>query len=245
MHEGHLLEPLLEAALGDVRGHLLRLALLDGELLANLQLFVDGSLVDGAFVEGNRGHGCRLHGDVLAHLTVHVTVEGHESTQAVTRVDVGHNGITGNLLVTAHLDALAEATHLVGDFLPHGHATRVGAAEQGILVGRGLGHSDVENALGEGHVVSVLGNEVRLTVERDDAAAIASLVGGGEHGTFTDFVVTTLGGDFLSLLAKDLNGLVEIAFGFNEGLLAVHHASSSLLAELVDVRSGNAHGLGM
>ena len=67
--------------------------------------------------------------------------------------------------------------HLVGDLLANRHSARVCAAEQGVLVRRSLSHGDVEDALGKGHVVRVLGHEVRLAVQGDDAAAVAVCIG--------------------------------------------------------------------
>ena len=44
-----------------------------------------------------------------------------------------------------------------------------------------------------------------------------------------------------ALLAKDDHGLLKVAFGFGQGLLAIHHGRSGFVAELFDLCCRNIH----
>jgi hypothetical protein len=58
-------------------------------------------------------------------------------------------------------------------------------------------------------------------------------VGGGAAGPLADVL--------RALDAQDLDGLVKVAAGLLEGLLAVHHAGAGELTQALDIRSGERH----
>src|SRR5690606_31774232 len=80
-------------------------------------------------------------------------------------------------------------------------------------------------------------------VDLDDGGGAA--VRGGSRGddALGGLALGALGGHLLALLTEDLDGLVEVAAGLLERLLAVHHADAGGLAEALDVLGGNSHGL--
>ena len=91
----------------------------------------------------------------------------------------------------------------------------------------------VGDLLGGGDEVLALGDEVGLALELDeDARGVGDQTGGR---LALGAALRRLGG---ALDAQDLDGLVEVAVGLVERLLAVHHAGAGLLAELLDVGSG-------
>src|SRR5690606_2252123 len=77
----------------------------------------------------------------------------------------------------------------------------------------------------------------------DDGARLLVRREGRNDETFVGLPLGTLRGDLLALLAEDLDGLVEVAVGFGEGLFAVHHADPRHLAEPLYVCCGNCHGI--
>ena len=91
---------------------------------------------------------------------------------------------------------------------------------------------DVEQALGELDEVGVLGDEVGLAVELEQRAVLADddAVGRGALEALAD----VLG----ALDAQELDGLVVVAVGLGQGLLAVHHAGAGGVAETLDVGCG-------
>ena len=40
---------------------------------------------------------------------------------------------------------------------------------------------------------------------------------------------------------QDVNGLIEVAIGLSEGLLGVHHAGASSVAQFLDLSSSDSH----
>ena len=99
-------------------------------------------------------------------------------------------------------------------------------------VGRLRLQRDVEQALGERDEVGVLGDEVGLAVELEQRAVLADddAVGRGALEALAD----VLG----ALDAQELDGLVVVAVGLGQGLLAVHHAGAGGVAETLDVGCG-------
>src|SRR4051794_17869490 len=117
-------------------------------------------------------------------------------------------------------ELLADAGGLALDQRRDGLAVDVGG-QQRVDVGRLLGQHDVEQPLGELDEVGVLGDEVGLAVQLEQRAVLAhdDAVRGGALEALAD----VLG----ALDAQELDGLVEVAVGLGERLLAVHHAGAS------------------
>jgi len=57
----------------------------------------------------------------------------------------------------------------------------------------------------------------------------------GENGTLGGLVVTTLGERGLTLLTKDFDCALEVAFSFGKGVFAVHHTGAGHVTELLDI----------
>src|SRR4030095_10132161 len=76
------------------------------------------------------------------------------------------------------------------------------------------------------------GDEVGLAVELEQrrAGVAHDAVRGGAAGPLADVL--------RALDAQELDGLVEVAVGLVERLLAVHHAGTGQIAELLHVRGG-------
>ena len=106
------------------------------------------------------------------------------------------------------------------------------ARSAGLLVDR-----DAQDLVGQRLEVGALGDEVGLAVELDQRAALGGdqAVGRVALGALAD----VLG----ALDAQELDGLVEVAVGLLERLLAVHHSGAGEVAELLDVGGGEVrHG---
>ena len=106
---------------------------------------------------------------------------------------------------------------------------RLGVGGLGLLGG-------VDDLLGELDEAVGLGDEVGLGVELDQRAAL-----GGDQAGRRGALGATLGGLGGTLDAEHLDGLVEVAVGFLEGLLGVHHPGAGGVAELLDIGSGDSH----
>ena len=124
---------------------------------------------------------------------------------------------------------------LVGDVLVEG-VTGVGLHSlEGGEVSRELGDGGVSDGSGEGLEIRGGGHEVGLATEADEDGL--SAFHAGKDGALGGFIVTALGEGGLALLAEDLDGALEVAFGLGEGflVLAIHHAGAGHVAQLLDV----------
>ena len=228
VHVGGVDTGLLE---GGVNGllDLLVLGLLDGDGLLGLEhLGGDGSLVD-----GDRVHGSDLHGDAAGDRSGDFLVEGDDGAELAVEVDIlGHErsleaGVVGeNVLLTG-------LAGLVGDVLVEGVTGGGLHSLEGGEVGRELGDGGVSDGSGEGLEIRGGSHEVGLATEADEDGL--SAFHAGKDGALGGFVVTALGKGGLALLAEDLDGALEVAFGLGEGLLAIHHAGAGHVAQLLDV----------
>ena len=96
-------------------------------------------------------------------------------------------------------------------------------------LGLGGGVGDLLRGLLE---LGVLGHEVGLGVDLDHGVA-----GDGDQ-TLEGIALGALAHVLRALDAQDLDGLLEVARGLVERLLAVEHPGAGLLAQLLDIRSG-------
>ena len=122
---------------------------------------------------------------------------------------------------------------LVGDVLVEGVTGGGLHSLEGGEVGRELGDGGVSDGSGEGLEIRGGGHEVGLATEADEDGL--SAFHAGKDGALGGFVVTALGKGGLALLAENLDGALEVAFGLGEGLLAIHHAGAGHVAQLLDV----------
>ena len=235
VHVGRVDAGLLE---GGVNGllDLLFLGLLDGDLLLVLKHL--GRAVRRG--DGDGVHGCDLHHDTLGEVCGDFLVEAHEGAElAVERVDVlDHEGSLHERIVCEHV-LLAGLAGLGLDGLGDGVAVRHLAGLQALDVGRAVRDRDVGDGVGQILEIGVAGDEVGLAAEADEDRLAAGHA--GLHRTLGSLAVGALGGHELTLLADDADGLLEVAFGFLKGLLAVHHAGGGHLPELHYICCSNCH----
>ena len=100
-------------------------------------------------------------------------------------------------------------------------------------------NSSVENLLSELDIVSVVSNEVCLTLEGDDSSETVTNL--SEYTTVCCLTVSTLCSDSLTLLTEDILSLIHIALSLCESLLYISKSCASHSAELLDGFHCNSH----
>ena len=154
-------------------------------------------------------------------------------------MDIGHGDTVHIEGEAADLDVLADDQDHLLLLLLHGAAIAEVGGHQGLQVGGlDLGHNS-GHALDEVHKLLVLAHEVGLGVDLDHHA----------HAVNHSGVSHALGGDAAGLLlrgsqaplAEDLHGLVHVALGLGQGLLAVHHAHAGHFAQGLYVFRSDRH----
>src|SRR6185369_8934282 len=239
--EHDILEVGVQPAVHDLADGLLRLALVAGNLLGDTALllhYVGRDLVQRGVERTHRGH---LLGQVLGHLGV-VLVELDEHAQGrrqgrVAAVQVARHVAALEPGEPAELQLLLQARAGLVDQLLDGGARAGLGGQQGQPVGdlggdRGL--RDLRGCLLE---QVGLRDEVRLAVQLDQHAGLGAVevghdqaVGRGAGGA----LVHVLG----ALKPKQLDRRLDVAVGFIECVLAVHHAGAGLLTEPLHVSGG-------
>ena len=104
----------------------------------------------------------------------------------------------------------------------------------GVLLGDDLG--ELGREAGE---LRVGADEVGLAGELEDGAGLAVIRDKGGNGALVGVAAGALDGLGDAHGAQDVDGLLEVALGLDEGLLALHHRGVGHLAELLDERGGN------
>src|SRR5262249_40162705 len=107
-----------------------------------------------------------------------------------------------------------------------------------LRVRRGDVHGDVTDELAE-----LLGarHEVGFAIHLEEHADLSFAMDVGSDRAFFRRAAGLLRGRGDALLAKVLDGLFEVARGFHERLLAVHHAGAGFLPELFYCGCGDFH----
>ena len=82
-----------------------------------------------------------------------------------------------------------------------------------------------------------------MSATRNNTDALLDSFDAGEDSTFGGLTVSALGSDELAFLADDVNSLLEVTFGLDEGLLAVHHTGAGHLTQFHYVLSSNFHNV--
>ena len=136
----------------------------------------------------------------------------------------------GNLLIEREFNLLADSGHAVVDAFRHGDATQL-EREQRLQVSRILLQGQIDDVLRETDEVGILGHEVGFTVQDGHDAGLAVGRNLGQHTTFGGRAVRPLVGDQLSFLTDNLDGLFRIAIGFDQRLLAIHHAGTGQFSQ--------------
>src|SRR5690606_217114 len=204
-------------------GDFLGIELQEDFLLFGNQLF--GNV--GRIQHGRIG-GCNVHGNVLGQFLV-TTLEDNQHANAVA-VQVGTNHFALYRGQAADVDVLAA---LGNQSLTGGLA----GSDQRSGVGKLLLEGFVQAVLDETLEVILQSQEVGLRVDFDDQATTTFHAHG--DGAF--------GGDVASLLgsldgtggAHVVDGLLDVAVGSNQSLLALHHALASALTQFFNQGCSN------
>ena len=157
-------------------------------------------------------------------------------------MDIAHTGVLGKADKAADLQVLTDGHDLFGHGLGHGQLSAgILAVHQGIHVGGIVVGHHLGDVLDEGHEGSALGAEVGLAVDLHQCAhavlhqSVRHALGGDAAGL--------LGGLGQALLTQILHGLVHIAVGLGQCLLAVHHTHASHLTQVLNISSSKSHFL--
>ena len=209
----------------------------------NSHFLVNVSLGNLSLVPVLGGHSSDLHSDVLAHLgdidvAFHSQVD--QNTVGAAGVNVSDGSVLGEADEAADLHVLANGHDLLLHDLGDGQGgVGVGAGLQsfhvsGVLIGNA--DSQVLNQIQEGFG---LGSEVGLGVDFDDNTN--TVHDGSVSNAFSSNAVSLLGSLGQALFTQPVNGLVHIAVGSLESLLAVHHADVGHFTESLNVLCGKSH----
>ena len=155
-------------------------------------------------------------------------------------MDIGHADALGEAGEAADLDVLADDQDHFLLLLEDGQVRAVIlAVHQSVQIGGSLGGHGGGHALDEVHKLLVLAHEVGFGVDlyhhahAVDHGGIGHALGGDAAGL--------LGGSGQALLPQVLHGLVHVAIGGGQGLLAVHHAHSGHFPQVLYVSSCKSH----
>ena len=111
--------------------------------------------------------------------------------------------------------------------------------EQRLDVGRGgRWRRAAAMRVGDGLELLALGDEVGLALQLDQDTGGVVVRDEGDDGAVLGGAALALGDALLALDAQGLDGLVDVALGLVQRLLAVHHAGAGELTELLDVGGG-------
>ncbi|MNN22954.1 hypothetical protein D3C81_1363370 [compost metagenome] len=181
-----------------------------------------------------------MHGDVLGGGFVAVELDHHADTGAVqVRHQLAAVGVAdkaANRQVFADLADQGRA----GGF--NAHAVEV-QRRQGSHVGRVLLGDQFGNLGRERQEVVVLGDEIGLAVQFDQHAGGA--VDERSNHAFGGHARGGLAGLVAQLDAQQLFGLVQVAVGLGQGLLAFHHRRVGLRAQFCNHACGNCRHLSL
>ena len=126
----------------------------------------------------------------------------------------------------------------VGDDLLDGLAVDDGGLQR-VHIGRLRGKRRLGDLLGVGLELLVHAHEVSLAVQLDHGAGGARIVHDGHDGALVGGAPGLLGDGGEPAGAQHVDGLLHLALGLGQGLLALHHARAGHLAELFHHGSGD------
>ena len=158
-------------------------------------------------------------------------------------MDIGSNSAL-NSYKAANLHVLTDyeekLLNSVGDSLI---AARKGHSKESVNICRILFRNSDSNLICKLNKLLVLCNEVCLAVDFYHRSNLICLIIICNNNALGGNAACLLGGGSKTLLTKNINGLVHIAVGLCESLLAVHHTCSGLFAESLYVFSSEVHYL--
>ena len=195
------------------------------------------------------GDGGSLHGAVVGEGLEGLGLGGlglgegelHDRAHLAVGVDIGAEGaVVGcEALEAADLHVLAHDVNHLGERGLEGLAIGELGGLEGLDVG-GVGLGDHGgDVLGEAGELRVCAHEVGLAGDLGERGGLAVLGDVGGDGAFVGLAAGLLDSLGHAHLAKDVDGLLDVAIGLDEGLLALHHRGVGHLAELLDERGGN------
>ena len=196
-------------------------------------------VVSGDELRADRGH---VHREVTRQRIV-ATLERDDGADAsAVQVRTQRPG-RADQIAAAHTDVLADPRDQCAARFVNGLTRVEPRREQRIEARRLRGERRLGNSGRERLEIVLARNEVRLGVHFDDGGrtAVGRLLDRDD----------TFGGDAAGLLVRlgkarlphDLGRSLEIAVGFDERLLALHHAGAGALAQFLDEGSGDfSHG---
>ncbi|CAM5707032.1 hypothetical protein SBADM41S_07340 [Streptomyces badius] len=204
----------------------LGLALGAGGLLGDAALGLDDLGRDVLAGQVLRGEGGDVLRDALGQVGVGL-VQLDQNTDL--RGQVGHGAVhvhgderAGELREAVQDDLLAEVGVGLVDVRLDGLAGLDLGGEQRVDVGRGGGGDVRGERVGDVLELVTLGDEVRLALQLEEDAGRLVLGDEGDDGTVLGGTAFALGDALLALDAERLDGLVDVAVGLVERLLAVH-----------------------
>src|SRR6056297_232449 len=183
-----------------------------------------------------RGH---VHGDVAREIFVAAFKADQDANPATVNVTADHPAVGVDTLNAANLDVLAQLGHqLLATRLDAVAGFKLGLAKcRDVVVARG--ERQIGHAVGKGAEIIVLGNEVRFAVDLDQHCTAG--VGGFDNCAFGGYPPGLLVGLGQPALAQMFDCGLDVAAGFNQRLLAFHHAGAGALAQFLDLGCGNTH----
>ena len=95
--------------------------------------------------------------------------------------------------------------------------------------------SSLGDLVSGGDELLILGDEVGLRADMHQGRA------SGSNQAVAGLTVGTLRSLSSAGNTQDVNGLIEVAIGLSEGLLGVHHAGASSVAQFLDLSSSDSH----
>ena len=166
---------------------------------------------------------------------------GHDGGGQLDRLAVGvdlHMG-TFHLGHLTELDVLMEEGRGLVDGVLDGTGLGRGGQDFGLVGSLGLDHVR-DHLIAELDELRGLGHEVGLCVELDRIAGLPCVgldhLGGDQ--TFLGLAAFTGAGGLDATGADDLLGAIDVAFGFCQRLLDVHHACAGFITHLLDEGGG-------
>ena len=110
---------------------------------------------------------------------------------------------------------------------------------QSLVAGRVDLSDNSGDILGEAGELGVATNEVGLAGDLDESGNLAVLGDIGSDSALVGLTTGLLDGLGHTHLTEDVDSLLDVAIGLDEGLLALHHRGIGHLAELLDERGGD------
>ena len=181
------------------------------------------------FINCNRIHSSNLHSNSVSG-SFSFFIHCNNSTKLVISLVVINRSIsTFNHIVTIQFHFFTSDTTTVCYCILYSTVTH----RQSLYFFQSLtpvGNSSIQNSLSQSYEISVFSNEVGFAFQSDDSSKFAILF--CQHTTFRCFTVRTFCSNSLSFFTDNFHCFIDIAVCFSQGVLAIHHTSSTNLTKL-------------